>query len=164
MPAGLPAARTRSRAPWKFQAAIEAAREELPATETQVGRSPPRWPAPLAEQTARQDTAEQALAALNESDAAISAVYEQLGRVGQEVRAAAEEVKKLTLQRDQLERGRATTLEELAEVESRLRNAEEAPTYSTTSRWTATIWPSSWKRPVPSRSRRAWQCAPPKSE
>ncbi|SKU87763.1 chromosome segregation protein SMC [Mycobacteroides abscessus subsp. abscessus] len=81
----------------------------------------------LAEQTARQDTAEQALAALNESDAAISAVYEQLGRVGQEVRAAAEEVKKLTLQRDQLERGRATTLEELAEVESRLRNAEEAP-------------------------------------
>lgn len=111
----------------EVQAAIEAAREELRATETQVGEISAALAGALAEQTARQDTAEQALAALNESDAAISAVYEQLGRVGQEVRAAAEEVKKLTLQRDQLERGRATTLEELAEVESRLRNAEEAP-------------------------------------
>lgn len=31
----------------EVQAAIEAAREELRATETQVGRSPPRWPAHL---------------------------------------------------------------------------------------------------------------------
>ncbi|MEU9804329.1 chromosome segregation protein SMC [Mycobacterium sp. NPDC050853] len=111
----------------EIQASIEAAREELRANESQVGEISAALAGALAEQTARQDTAEQALAALNESDAAISAVYEQLGRVGQGARIAADEVKKLTLQRDQLELGRAKTMEELAEVESRLRNAEEAP-------------------------------------
>ncbi|MBA0045156.1 chromosome segregation protein SMC [Mycobacteroides sp. LB1] len=111
----------------EIQASIQAAREELRATESQVGEISAALAGALAEQTARQDTAEQALAALNESDAAISAVYEQLGRVGQGARIAADEVKKLTLQRDQLELGRAKTMEELAEVESRLRNAEEAP-------------------------------------
>ena len=59
----------------------------------------------LAEQSARQDAAEQALAALNESDAAISSIYEQLGRLGQDARAADEEWQRLIQQRDELEAG-----------------------------------------------------------
>jgi chromosome segregation protein len=79
----------------------------------------------LTEQTARQDSAEQALAALNESDTAISAMYEQLGRLGQESRAAEEEWNMLVRQREELEAGRAATLEEVTELETRLHNAQE---------------------------------------
>ena len=60
----------------------------------------------LTEQAARQDAAEQALAALNESDTAISAMYEQLGRLGQEARAAESEWSRLLQQREELEAGR----------------------------------------------------------
>ena len=83
----------------------------------------------LAEQAARQDGAEQALAALNESDAAISAIYEQLGRLGQDARAADDEWQRLIQQRNELEAGRAQTVEELAELETRLHNAEQAPMF-----------------------------------
>ena len=83
----------------------------------------------LAEQTARQDAAEQALAALNESDAAISAIYEQLGRLGQDARTADDEWQRLIRQRDELEAGRVQTVEELAALEQRLHNAEQAPLF-----------------------------------
>ena len=78
-----------------------------------------------AEQSNRQDSAEQALAALNESDAAMSAIYEQLGRLGQEVRVAEEEWRRLRAQRDELEAGRTQAIEELGALESRLRAAQE---------------------------------------
>src|SRR4029077_5423787 len=67
----------------------------------------------------------QALAALNESDTAISAMYEQLGRLGQEARTAEEEWNRLLRQREELEAGRAQTVEEVTELETRLRNAQE---------------------------------------
>ncbi|WP_157012108.1 hypothetical protein, partial [Mycobacterium celatum] len=86
----------------------------------------------LSEQAARQDAAEQALAALNESDAAISAIYEQLGRLGQDARTAEEEWRRLLHQREELEAGRAQTLEELGELETRLRNAEQTQPESAT--------------------------------
>ena len=108
---------------------VEKARAELAAAEKQAGELSAALSGALAEQTARQDAAEQALAALNESDAAISAIYEQLGRLGQDARAADDEWQRLIRQRDELEAGREQTVEELAELEQRLHNAEQAPLF-----------------------------------
>src|SRR5690349_15004319 len=69
------------------------------------------------------------MAALNESDAAISAIYEQLGRLGQDARGADDEWRRLIKQRDELEAGRTKTVEELTELESRLHNAEQLPMF-----------------------------------
>ena len=104
---------------------IAKARGELAAAETQASQLGAALSGALSEQAARQDSAEQALAALNESDAAISAIYEQLGRLGQDARAAKEEWRRLLRQREELEAGRAQTLAELGELETRLRNVEQ---------------------------------------
>jgi chromosome segregation protein len=104
---------------------IAKARTELAAAESQAGQLSAALSGALSEQSARQDSAEQALAALNESDAAISAIYEQLGRLGQDARTAEEEWHRLLRQREELETGRAETLAELGELETRLRNAEQ---------------------------------------
>jgi chromosome segregation protein len=104
---------------------IDKARSELAAAETQVAELSAALSGALTEQAARQDSAEQALAALNESDTAISAMYEQLGRLGQDARASDDEWNRLLHQREELEAGRAQTLEEVVELETRLRNAEE---------------------------------------
>ncbi|MEO3757235.1 chromosome segregation protein SMC [Mycobacterium sp. B14F4] len=108
---------------------VDKARAELAAAETQVEELTAALAGALAEQTSRQDAAEQALAALNESDAAISAIYEQLGRLGQEARAADDEWQRLIKQRDELEANRTRTVTELAELEQRLHNAQQAPTF-----------------------------------
>jgi chromosome segregation protein len=105
--------------------AIETARTELAAAETRVAELSAALAGALAEQSNRQDSAEQALAALNESDAAMSAIYEQLGRLGQEVRVAEEEWRRLQAQRDELEAGRTQAVEELGDLEGRLRAAQE---------------------------------------
>ncbi|HEY9305562.1 MAG TPA: chromosome segregation protein SMC, partial [Mycobacterium sp.] len=85
---------------------ITKARSELAAAETQASQLAAALSGALSEQAARQDSAEQALAALNESDAAISAIYEQLGRLGQDARIAEEEWRRLLHQREELEAGR----------------------------------------------------------
>ncbi len=108
---------------------VEKARDELAASETQTSELSAALSGALAEQKARQDSAEQALAALNESDAAISAIYEQLGRLGQDARTADDEWQRLIRQRDELEAGRGQTVEELAGLEQRLANAEQAPLF-----------------------------------
>jgi len=108
---------------------IEKARAELEASERQVSELSAALSGALAEQESRRDAAEDALAALNESDAAISAIYEQLGRLGQEARAAEGEWQRLNGQRNELEAGRMKTVEEMTALEERLRNAQEVPTY-----------------------------------
>ena len=75
----------------EIAAEVDKARAELADAERQTGELSAALAGALAEQAARQDAAEQALAALNESDAAISAIYEQLGRLGQDARAADDE-------------------------------------------------------------------------
>ena len=105
---------------------IDKARTELAAAETLTAELGAALTGAVTEQAARQDAAEQALAALNESDAAISAIYEQLGRLGQEVRAAEEEWTRLQGQRDELDVGRAQAVTELSELESRLHAAQES--------------------------------------
>ena len=104
---------------------IDNARAELATAQTQAGGLSAALAGALAEQRSRQDAAEQALAALNESDATISAAYEQLGRLGQDARAADEEWRRLTGQRDELEAGRIKTVDELAELERRLHVTEQ---------------------------------------
>jgi chromosome segregation protein len=104
---------------------IDKASSELAAAEAQVAQLTAALSGALTEQTSRQDSAEQALAALNESDTEISAMYEQLGRLGQEARGAEDEWNRLLRQRQELEAGRAQTLEEVTELETRLRNAQE---------------------------------------
>ncbi len=104
---------------------IDKASGELAAAEAQVAQLSAALSGALTEQAARQDSAEQALAALNESDTAISAMYEQLGRLGQEARTADEEWSRLLRQREEAEAGRAQTVEEVTELETRLRNAQE---------------------------------------
>ena len=106
---------------------IDKAGSELAATEAQVAQLTAALSGALTEQAARQDSAEQALAALNESDTAISAMYEQLGRLGQEARTADEEWNRLLRQREELEAGRTQTVEEVTGLETRLRNAQATP-------------------------------------
>ena len=108
---------------------VEKARTELGDAERQEGQLSAALSGALAEQASRQDAAEQALAALNESDAAISAIYEQLGRLGQDARAADDEWQRLIQQRNELEAGRNQTVEELGGLEQRLHNAQQEPTF-----------------------------------
>lgn len=108
---------------------IEKARTELESVERQAGELTAALSGAKAEQAARQDAAEQALAALNESDAAISSIYEQLGRLGQEARNADAEYQRLIKQRVELEAGRNTAVEELTELETRLHNAQQTPMF-----------------------------------
>jgi chromosome segregation protein len=107
---------------------IEKARAELEASERQTRELSAALSGALAEQSARQDSAEQALAALNESDAAISSIYEQLGRLGQDARISEDEWKRLMAQREELETGRVAAVEELTALETRLHNAQQEPT------------------------------------
>jgi chromosome segregation protein len=104
---------------------IAKARSELTTADAQASQLGAALSGAMSEQAARQDSAEQALAALNESDAAISAIYEQLGRLGLDARAADDEWRRLLRQREELETGRADTLGELGLLETRLRNVEE---------------------------------------
>ena len=108
---------------------VDKARTELTDAERQAGELSAALSGALAEQSARQDAAEQALAALNESDSAISAIYEQLGRLGQDARAADDEWQRLIQQRGELEAGRTSTFEELAQLEERLHNAQQEPMF-----------------------------------
>ena len=113
----------------EIQSEVDKARAELTAAERQTSELSAALAGALAEQASRQDAAEQALAALNESDSAISAIYEQLGRLGQDARAADDEWQRLITQRDELEAGRNRTVAELAELESRLHNAQQEPMF-----------------------------------
>ncbi|MCI4676558.1 chromosome segregation protein SMC [Candidatus Mycolicibacterium alkanivorans] len=107
---------------------VDKARGELAAAESQVEELTAALGGALGEQANRQDAAEEALAALNESDAAISAIYEQLGRLGQDARSAEQDWRRQLAQRDELETSRAQTVEELTALEGRLSAAQETQT------------------------------------
>ena len=107
------------------QASIDASAAELAQTQLRAEELDAALAGALSEQAIRQETAEQTLAALNESDAAISAIYEQLGRLGQAVRVAHEESERLTLHRSRAEARRVESLTALTELEERLRRVED---------------------------------------
>ncbi|MCG5433726.1 chromosome segregation protein SMC [Mycobacterium sp. MYCO198283] len=111
----------------EIAAAVDQARTELAGAERRITELGAALAGARAELRDRQDAAEQALAALNESDTAISQVYEELGRLGAQAREAEEEHTRLLRRRADLDASRAQTLASLRELEERLRVAEQAP-------------------------------------
>ncbi|AKE89728.1 chromosome segregation protein SMC [Rhodococcus aetherivorans] len=109
----------------EVQAAIDASRADLDRAVRRSEELSAALAGALAEQAARAEVAEQTLAALNESDAAMSAVYEQLGRLGQAARAAHAESERLAAQHTNAETERDTARREVVELEERLRLAEQ---------------------------------------
>ncbi len=117
----------RSQSVIEVQAAVDDAATRLADSETQVERLAAALEGARAEEVARSDDAENTLAALHESDARLSAVSEQLGQLGQAARAASSEAQRLTEQRSVVEQRREEALEQLAELEERLRHAQHEP-------------------------------------
>ncbi|WP_433605664.1 chromosome segregation protein SMC [Prescottella agglutinans] len=109
----------------EVQAAIDASVTALEAAERRAQELTAALAGAVAEQGDRAEVAEQTLAALHESDATMAAVYEQLGRLGHVVRGARAESERLVAQRAEVEAGRGETLASLAELEERLRRAED---------------------------------------
>lgn len=105
--------------------AIDKAAAELSAIEARAAQLGAALAGALVEQTVRREASGEALAALSESDTAISAMYDQLGRLGQEARVAAAQCDKVQRQREELEASRAQTVTEVSELENRLRNAQQ---------------------------------------
>ena len=80
-----------------------------------------------AEEAARAEDVANALAALNESDAQLNAVAEQLGRLGQAARTAAAEAERVQDQRATVEATRDQALAALADLEERLATSQGEP-------------------------------------
>ncbi|UGT42100.1 AAA family ATPase [Nocardia yamanashiensis] len=108
----------------EVQAEIDAAKDELTSWQRTADEVEAALAGALAEQTDRKEAVDHALLALHESDQALVAIYDRLGRLGQAARNAQRECDRLIAQRDQTEAGREETLGKLRELEERLRNAE----------------------------------------
>ncbi|AZG44009.1 chromosome segregation protein SMC [Gordonia insulae] len=109
----------------EVQSAIDSATSELAAARRRAEEIEAALDGALAEQRDRRESAEEALAALHESDANVGGTYEQMARLGHEIRAARAEGERLTRQRDRAEEGRADMLAKLHELEDRLRYAND---------------------------------------
>ncbi|WOC14526.1 chromosome segregation protein SMC [Gordonia sp. MP11Mi] len=109
----------------EVQSAIDTATTDLALARTTIEKSTHELAAATAAQEQAKESAEGSLAALNESDANVGAAYEQLGRLGMEIRAARGEADRLTRQRRLAEEGRADNLTALTEVEERLVRARD---------------------------------------
>ncbi|MBF6329323.1 chromosome segregation protein SMC [Nocardia transvalensis] len=114
------------RAPSKLeiQADIDAAQAELESWQRQAEELEAALAGALAEQTDRKEAVDQALLALHESDQALVAIYDRLGRLGDTARTAHAECERLLAQRADAETARDENLEKLAELEDRLRHVE----------------------------------------
>ncbi|MFD0364520.1 chromosome segregation protein SMC [Nocardia sp. GCM10030253] len=108
----------------EIQADIDAAKSDLVASQRRAEELEAALSGALAEQADRKDAVDQALLALHESDQALVAIYDRLGRLGQVARTAQTDVEKLTGQRADTEASREDSLASLADLETRLRNAE----------------------------------------
>ena len=142
---------------------VEKARSELADAEKQTRELSAALSGALTEQATRQDAAEQALAALNESDAAISAIYEQLGRLGQDARAADDEWQRLIHQRN--ESGGGPQPDRRGTCRTRTTAAQRpagADVRSGTRRSPGDRWPRQ-NRLARSRWRRGLRCVPPRN-
>ncbi|MGC4932566.1 chromosome segregation protein SMC [Gordonia sp. DT30] len=109
----------------EVQSAIDTATGDLAATRRRLEELGAALQGALAEQQERREAAEEALAGLHESDSAVGGAYEQLARLGQEIRAAQDEGDRLTRQRTFVETGRAETTAKLDELEQRLALARD---------------------------------------
>jgi chromosome segregation protein len=116
---------------------VQAAVDEAQQQADEASARHERLHAALAEATQRADAlrldVEIALEALNESDARLSAVAEQLAELGQAARSASAEAARLGQARADAERARDRDLAGLTELEERLHLAEAEPGNSTDS-------------------------------
>ncbi|MEU4313638.1 chromosome segregation protein SMC [Nocardia sp. NPDC024068] len=108
----------------EIQAQIDAAETELRAAHRRAEELEASLAGALEEQSDRKDAVDQALLALHESDQALNAIYERLGRLGAAARSAQTESERVIGQRTAAETTREQTLTALAELEDRLRHAE----------------------------------------
>ncbi|AYF75215.1 chromosome segregation protein SMC [Nocardia yunnanensis] len=108
----------------EVQAEIDSAKDELTSWQRQAEELEAALAGALAEQTDRKEAVDHALLALHESDQALVAIYDRLGRLGHAARSAQRESDRLLAQRADAETSREETLAKLAELEDRLRNAE----------------------------------------
>ncbi|MEU1525788.1 chromosome segregation protein SMC [Nocardia rhamnosiphila] len=108
----------------EIQASIDAAEADLIAARRHAEELEASLAGALEEQADRKEAVDHALLALHESDQALNAVYERLGRLGAAVRAADAESERLTGQRADAETAHEKAVGELAELEDRLRHAE----------------------------------------
>ncbi|MFE4462718.1 AAA family ATPase, partial [Nocardia tengchongensis] len=108
----------------EVQADIDSATAELASWQRQAEELEAALAGALAEQSDRKEAVDHALLALHESDQALVAIYDRLGRLGHSARGAQRECDRLLAQRADAETGREETLSKLAELEDRLRNAE----------------------------------------
>ncbi|WP_040836893.1 chromosome segregation protein SMC, partial [Nocardia brevicatena] len=108
----------------EIQADIDAAEAELVAARRHAEELEAALAGALEEQAERKEAVDHALLALYESDQALVAIYDRLGRLGQAARTAQAECERLTTQRAQAETGREEAVTALAELEDRLRHAE----------------------------------------
>jgi chromosome segregation protein len=117
----------RSQSVLEVQAAIDDGQARLAESETRIEQLTAELDGASAEEADRAEELDNALAALHESDAQLAAVAEQLARLGQAARSATGEAERLRRQRDEMEERRAGALSSLAELEERLRLAQDEP-------------------------------------
>ncbi|MFE3225102.1 chromosome segregation protein SMC [Nocardia sp. NPDC059228] len=108
----------------EVQADIDSAKDELASWQRTAEELEAALAGALAEQSDRKEAVDHALLALHESDQALVAIYDRLGRLGHAARTAQRECDRLLAQRDDAETGREETLSKLADLEDRLRHAE----------------------------------------
>ncbi|MET8426061.1 chromosome segregation protein SMC [Nocardia sp. NPDC004860] len=108
----------------EVQADIDSAKDELVSWQRTAEELEAALAGALAEQSDRKEAVDHALLALHESDQALVAIYDRLGRLGHAARTAQRECDRLLAQRDDAETGREETLSKLADLEDRLRHAE----------------------------------------
>ncbi|MBF6214350.1 chromosome segregation protein SMC [Nocardia puris] len=108
----------------EIQADIDTARAELVAAQRRAEELEAALSGALAEQADRKEAVDHALLSLHESDQALMAIYDRLGRLGQTARTAQSEGERLGAQRAEAEAGREEALSALADLEDRLRHAE----------------------------------------
>jgi chromosome segregation protein len=114
----------------EVQAAIDDGQARLAECEMHIEQLTAELDGAGAEEAARAEDVDNTLAALHESDAKLSAVAEQLARLGQAARSASGEAERLRRQRDEMEQRRTGALINLAELEERLRLAQDEPAES----------------------------------
>ena len=108
----------------EVQADIDAAAAELESWQRHAEEFEAALSGALAEQNDRKQAVDQALLALHESDQALVAIYDRLGRLGAAARGAHRDYERAQTQRAEAETARDENLSALAELEGRLRNAE----------------------------------------
>jgi chromosome segregation protein len=117
----------RSQSVIEVQAAVDDGQARLAESETRIEQLVAELDGASAEEADRAEDVDNTLAALHESDAQLAAVAEQLARLGQAARSASGEGDRLCRQRDEMEQRRAGALTSLAELEERLRLAQDEP-------------------------------------